>query len=106
MEQATMIMMSVEDLRNTIREEVEKAIGNQQQVQGKIKELPALLNREQFMELMQISSTTATRIFERPDFRVFRKGKLLIETDFLFEWIRKNSDWVEENTSYFNRSIS
>lgn len=105
MEQATMIMMSVEDLRNTIREEVEKAIGNQKEVQGRIKQLPPLLTRQEFMDVMRITAPTANKIMNRADFKVFRQGKILIETDFLFEWIRKNSDWVEENTSYF-RSIS
>lgn len=105
MEQTVSITMSVEEFRSVINEEVKKVIKNQLEVQGRIQQLPALLTREEFMKVMHISAPTATKIFDRQDFRVFRQGKLLIETEFLFEWIRKNSDWVEKNTGYF-QSVS
>lgn len=104
MQQATMLMLSAEELKAIVQEAVSEAVSQLKLERGMIKQLPPLLTREEFMEVMNISSTTATRIIERPDFRVFRRGKLLIETEFLFEWIRNNSDWVEENTNY--RSIS
>lgn len=104
MQQATMLMLSAEELKAIVQEAVSEAVSQLKLERGMIKQLPPLLTREEFMDVMNISSTTATRIIERPDFRVFRRGKLLIETEFLFEWIRNNSDWVEENTKY--RSIS
>lgn len=106
MDSNMLVTMTVEDLRKVVSEEVNKAMEKQVKVEGFIKPLPALLSREEFMELMQISSTTATKIFDRPDFRVFRKGRILVETEFLFDWIRRNSDWVEEYTGYFRRSVS
>lgn len=105
MEQVVSITMTVDEFRSVINEEVKKVIGSQLEVQGRIQQLPPLLTREEFMKVMHISPPTATKIFDREDFRVFREGKLLIETAFLFEWIRKNSDWVEENTGYI-RSVS
>lgn len=95
------IMLNAEELRSIIREEVEAAV---KQVETG-RDLPPLLTREEFMKLMRISSTTASRFFERPDFPVFREGKLLIETEMLFKWIRKHSAYVEEHTHYF-QSIS
>ncbi|WP_203334330.1 DNA-binding protein [Planococcus beigongshangi] len=109
MDENMLVTLTVGELRNVVSEvvnkEVQKAIAEQLELQGRIEQLPPMLTREEFMKVMRVSSTTATKIFDRPDFRVFRRGKLLIETEFLFEWIRKNSDWVEENTQYF-RSIS
>ncbi|ANU28421.1 hypothetical protein I858_015635 [Planococcus versutus] len=99
-----LVTMTVEDLRKVVSEEFNKAMEKRGKVEGVIKQLPAILTREEFMEVMHISSTTATRIFDRPDFRVFRQGKILIESEFLLEWIRRNSDWVEEYTGYF-RSV-
>lgn len=105
MEQTLTITMTVEEFRNIVSEEVNKVIGTQLEVQGRIEQLPPLLTREEFMRVMRISAPTAIKIMNQPDFRVYRKGKILIETEFLFEWIRKNSEWVHENTNYF-RSIS
>lgn len=105
MQQATMLMLSAEELKTIVQEAVSEAVNQVRPERGIIEQLPPLLTREEFMKVMRVSSTTATKIFDRPDFRVFRKGKLLIETEFLFEWIRKNSDWVEDNTGYF-RSVS
>lgn len=105
MQQATMLMLSAEELKTIVQEAVSEAVKQLDIDGGRIEKLPALLTREEFMKVMHISAPTATKIFDRPDFRIFRQGKLLIETEFLFQWIRKNSDWVEENTGYF-RTVS
>lgn len=65
-------------------------------------DLPPLLTRTQMMELLHISSWKATELFGRPDFPVFREAGLLIPTKKLFEWIDRHTQWVEENTNYFN----
>ncbi|MGX7596329.1 DNA-binding protein [Planococcus plakortidis] len=105
MQQTTMLMLSVDDLKGIVQEAVSEAVSQLKLERGMIKQLPPLLTREEFMEVMRISSKTATNIINRPDFIVYRKGRILIETAFLFDWIRRNSDWVEENTGYI-RSIS
>lgn len=105
MEQNMLVTMTVEDLRKVVSEEVNKAMVKRGKVEGRIKQLPPFLTRKEFMEVMHISAPTAIKIMERPDFKVFRKGKILIETEFLFDWIHRNSDWVEEYTGYF-RSVS
>lgn len=105
MESNMLVTMTIEDLRKVVSEEVRKAMEVRGKVEGRVKQLPPLLTRKEFMELMHISAPTAIKIMERPDFKVFRKGKILIETEFLLDWIHRNSDWVEENTNYF-RSVS
>lgn len=105
MDQNMIVTMTVEDLRKVVSEEVQKALSERGKVEGRIKQLPPLLTRKEFMELMHISAPTAIKIMESPDFKVYRKGKILIETEFLLGWIHRNSDWVDKNTSYF-RSVS
>lgn len=95
------IMLNAEELRSIIREEVEAAV---KQVEAG-RDLPPLLTREELMDLMRISSTTASKLFEMEGFPVFRRGKLLIDTELLFKWIRKHSTQVEEVAPFF-RSIS
>jgi len=105
MQQATMLMLSAEELKKIVQEAVSEAVKQLNLDGGRIEKLPPLLTRKEFMEVMRISPPTAIKIMERPDFKVFRKGKILIETEFLIGWIHRNSDWVEEHTEYF-RSVS
>lgn len=61
-------------------------------------ELPPLLTRKQFMELANIGESKCAELFNRQDFPVFRGlGHPRVPTDLLFEWIRYNTDWVEQN---------
>lgn len=98
------VTMTVGELRQIIREENEK-LKEEFLQETKLKELPPLLTRKELMELLHISHTKATELIGRPDFPTFRKAGLLIPTDMLFEWIRRNTDWVETNTSYFKSVI-
>ncbi|OAK70053.1 hypothetical protein [Lederbergia galactosidilytica] len=61
-------------------------------------ELPPLLTRTEFMELVGISATKCAELFNRRDFPVNREfGHPRVPTDLLFEWINKNTDWIDEN---------
>lgn len=102
MEHTTMIMMSVEDLRNIIREEVGEATKDLKTMN----QLPAVLNREQIMDLLQISHSKATELFGRADFPTIREfGHVKVRTEKLFEWMDYHTQLLAEETSYF-RSIS
>ena len=68
----------------------------------KTQELPPLLTRTEMMALLRISSWKATELMGRPDFPVMREAGLLIPTDKLFLWIDRHTQWVEEETDYFN----
>lgn len=89
MEEKVIVTMTLDEFRGIIKEEVTAALEAQQT--PSIKELPPLLTRLEVMELLQISSTKATELFKRPDFKVFREGKILVETSWLLEWVRENS---------------
>lgn len=61
-------------------------------------ELPPLLTRTEFMDLVGISATKCAELFNRRDFPVNREfGHPRVPTDLLFEWINKNTDWIDEN---------
>lgn len=89
-----------ETIRQIIREEINNAIG---EIQNK-NELPPLLTRKEMMEVLRISSTKAAELMNRPDFPVFREAGLLIPTEMLFEWVRRNTRWLEKNSKYYQIS--
>lgn len=61
--------------------------------------LPPVLNRTQFMELLDISAPKATEVLRRPDFPVNREfGNPRIVTALLLRWMEEHTDWVQENT--------
>lgn len=61
-------------------------------------EIPPLLTRKQFMELVGIGETKCAELFNREDFPVCREfGHPRVRTEKLFEWIDANTDWVKAN---------
>ncbi|MED4936285.1 DNA-binding protein [Heyndrickxia coagulans] len=90
-----------EQFREILRQEVEKAMAD---VIRK-NELPPMLTKKELMNLLRIKDTKASELLNRPDFPVFREAGVLIPTHLLFQWIEKNTRWVEENSNYFNRAI-
>ncbi|MCV9886272.1 DNA-binding protein [Metabacillus halosaccharovorans] len=83
-----------------IKEEVAKALQDFRTTQ-----LPPMLTRQQFMDLLNIKQAKASELLNRPDFPVFREAGVLVPTHMLFKWIEKNTRWVEENTDYFQKRI-
>jgi hypothetical protein len=60
--------------------------------------LPPILNRQQFMELMDIGGTKATELFNREDFPVTRvAGTPRVLTHLLLEWCERHTEWTEKN---------
>lgn len=90
-------LLGNEDFRQILREEIQSAVSEV----VRQNQLPPMLNRKQLMELFQIGQTKCSELLNRPDFPVFREAGVLIPTHLLFQWIEKNTRWVEENTNYF-----
>lgn len=69
-------------------------------------ELPPLLTRKQFMELIGIGETKCAELFNRQDFPVNRDfGHPRVPTKLLFDWIYANTEWIETNAPKFKHPI-
>ncbi len=86
-----------ETIRQIIREEISNAVSELQSKES----LPPFLTREEMMNLLRIRPTKAAELLNRQDFPVCREAGLLIPTDMLFEWIRRNTRWVEKNSNFY-----
>ncbi|PFE56043.1 hypothetical protein CN318_12430 [Bacillus cereus] len=93
-----MFNFNVEIFRQIIREEVQKATEHLQLMN----ELPPFLTISELMELLRIKRTKASELLNRSDFPVCREAGVLIPTHLLFKWMENHTDWVENNTEYYN----
>ena len=91
------VSFDMDELRSMIREEVKGAV--QEVVQAQ--KLPPLLTRTEMMGVLRIGHCKAAELIARPDFPVFREAGLLFPTDKLFEWVDRNTRWMEDNSDYF-----
>nr|WP_244864927.1 DNA-binding protein [Xylanibacillus composti] len=65
---------------------------------------PPVLSRTKLMEFLGIKETKASELMNRADFPVIREfGHPKVPTHLLLKWIDSHTDWVEENSTYFNR---
>lgn len=88
------VEMDVDQLQNVIETAITKAI----EKHAFINNLPPLLTKTQFQELLDIGSTKAAELFNRPDFPVIREfGHPRVPTQLLFIWIYGHTDWVQKN---------
>lgn len=101
MEQTTLITMSVEDLRNIIREEVDAATRHLKPRE----ELPHFLTRKEAKELMRISETKMSELMGRTDFPVCREFGVRIYTEPFFEWVEANTQGIQPKATRI-RSVS
>jgi hypothetical protein len=71
------------------------------------KQLPPLMTRKQFMELVDIGPTKCNELFNRADFPVTRElGHPRVPTKEFLEWVSQNTNRAEEvNLSYPYRVI-
>lgn len=70
-------------------------------------DLPPLLTRRQFMELVDISHTKCNELFNRDDFPVVRElGHPRVPTKLFFEWVEKSAtNHAEINLQYPYKAI-
>lgn len=86
--------MDVDQLQRVIEEAITKAV----EKASFINNIPPLLTKAQFQELLDIGSTKAAELFNREDFPVIRDlGHPRIPTQLLFIWIYEHTDWVRDN---------
>lgn len=92
----SIVVMDSDDLERLLEKVVSKAIETYAvQVPSS---LPPVLNRIQFMDLLDISAPKATELMKRPDFPVNREfGNPRIPTAMLLRWIDEHTDWIEKN---------
>lgn len=70
------------------------------------KELPPLLTRKQFMDLVDIGPTKCNELFNRNDFPVTRElGHPRVITKDFFEWLSKTTNQAEIGFEYPYKAI-
>lgn len=89
----SIVLIETEDLEKIISKAVSTAL------EGHVSNnLPPLLTRQQFMELLEIGATKAAELFNRPGFPVTREfGNPRVITRLLLLWAEENSDWMREH---------
>lgn len=92
------VKMIVDELVKQLIPEIRKEI-------ELVNQLPPLLTRKQFMDLVEISSTKCNELFNRADFPVTRElGHPRVVTAKFFEWLEedlKNRKLVILNRPYY-----
>ncbi|MED3728556.1 helix-turn-helix domain-containing protein [Priestia filamentosa] len=93
------VEVDMEQIRQAIREEVAKAA---EEFQAK-HQYPPVLTMKQLQDFLNIKVTKAYELIKRQDFPVTREmGRPMVPTHMLLKWIERNTQWVSENTEYFN----
>lgn len=88
------IVIETDDLERWIRETVAASVKDYVTSQ-----LPPILNKQQFMEMLDIGATKAAELLNRPGFPVIRDfGNPRVPTHLLMQWIEEHTDWVSKNT--------
>ncbi|WP_083390570.1 hypothetical protein [Cytobacillus oceanisediminis] len=64
---------------------------------------PTIMTRTEAMEFLKCGATTMAELMRRPDFPVIREFGVRIPTHLLMKWIEKHTNWVEQNTKYFDK---
>ena len=91
-----------EQFRKVLQEELEKWESKKQNHT----KWPPLLSRNQLMEFLGIKANKASELLNRQDFPVTREfGHPKVPTHLLMKWIEEHTQWVEKNTSYFDKAI-
>lgn|SRR5690625_4499774 len=83
-----MLSINTEELEQVIQQAVDKAIKKH----ALKEQLPPLLTRKQFMELVDIGATKCNELFNRADFPVIREfGHPRVPTKEFLEWVSANT---------------
>ncbi|MEK3963521.1 MULTISPECIES: hypothetical protein [Paenibacillus] len=84
---------------NELEKIINKAISTALEGQSS-NNLPPLLTRQQFMELLEIGATKAAELFNRPGFPVTREfGNPRVITRLLLLWAEENSEWMSQHAN-------
>ena len=92
------VQFDAEAFREIIREEMKAA---KEQKPVTIKELPAMLTRDELKGFLRIGDTKASELLSRADFPVLREAGVLIPTHLLMRWVEDNTQWIQKNSKPF-----
>ncbi|MER2060201.1 MAG: DNA-binding protein [Niallia sp.] len=92
------VQFDPEVFREIIREEL---IAATEQKSVTIKELPAMLTRDELKDVLRIGDTKASELLSRTDFPVLREAGVLIPTHLLMRWIEDHTQWIQKNAKSF-----
>lgn len=96
------VELDLDQLQAVIKESIDQAFKERDMAN----QLPPVLSKTEFQEVLGISHSKAVELMKRGDFPVFREaGHPKVPTKQLFEWIDMNTKWVKRETKYLNRVI-
>lgn len=84
------VNFNVEELREIIREEVERGVKNQT-----LSNFPPILTRQDLGEIFQASESVITKLINIPTFPKFTHIKGRYPRDQVLEWIEQNIEQIE-----------
>jgi hypothetical protein len=65
---------------------------------------PPMLGHQEIKQFFGCGTTLASQLMNRADFpRVPDVGRKCVPLHLLYLWIDKHSEWVQDNTNYFER---
>ncbi|MFC4712269.1 DNA-binding protein [Planococcus dechangensis] len=91
-----LVTLTVEDLRQVIRDEVRSEVHAAIKQMAPREELPRFLTREETKTLLRVSETKMSELLGRTDFPVSREFGVRINTDELFKWIEANTPALQK----------
>lgn len=101
-------MLKVEIELDKLQELINNAVDSAIERHGIKNNLPTILNRAQFMELLDIGQTKAAELLNREDFPVIRElGHPRILTHLFIKWCEEHSGWVDAHAgdTRFTRQV-
>ncbi|WP_411955116.1 DNA-binding protein [Alkalibacillus sp. S2W] len=93
-----MLSIDTNELEQSIEQIIESSVNKAIEKHALKEQLPPLLTRKEFMELVGISNTKCNELFHREDFPVIRDfGHPRVPTKELMEWISFNTEWSRKH---------
>jgi hypothetical protein len=88
------VELDLDQLQTIINKAIDEAIERHAFVNN----LPPILNKSQFQELLDIGSTKAAELLNREDFPVIREfGHPRVLTHLFMQWCEEHTEWVQKN---------
>lgn len=99
-----LVVMDSEELESLMKRVITEANEHQQTTEQSaaltilLNGVSPVLNKQKFMEFLDIGPTKASELLNREGFPVTRHmGSPIVLTHLLIQWIEENSGWVKKN---------